>query len=63
MGPKGRPDTKTNWSPDCRLQDELQLELLMLSLLFYFLFRLVTYLLPSNLTLFNDVISCLPVSM
>jgi hypothetical protein len=26
MGPKGRPDTKTNWSTDCRLQDELQLQ-------------------------------------
>jgi hypothetical protein len=25
MGPKGEPDTKMNWSTDCRMQDELQL--------------------------------------
>jgi hypothetical protein len=25
MGPKGRPDTQTNWSTDCRPQEELQL--------------------------------------
>jgi hypothetical protein len=25
MGPKGRPDTKTNWSTVCRPQEELQL--------------------------------------
>jgi hypothetical protein len=24
MGPKGEPDTKTNWSTGCRPQDELQ---------------------------------------
>jgi hypothetical protein len=24
MGSKGEPDTKTNWSTDCRPQDELQ---------------------------------------
>jgi hypothetical protein len=28
MGPKGEPDTKTNWSTDCRPQDELQLHFL-----------------------------------
>jgi hypothetical protein len=27
MGPKGRPDTKTNWSTVRRPQDELQLQL------------------------------------
>jgi hypothetical protein len=27
MRPKGRPDTKMNWSTDRRLQDELQLQL------------------------------------
>jgi hypothetical protein len=27
MGPKGDPDTKTNWSTDCRPQDEHQLQL------------------------------------
>jgi hypothetical protein len=26
MSPKGGPDTKTNWSTDCRQQDELQLQ-------------------------------------
>jgi hypothetical protein len=26
MGPKGRPDTKTNWSTDCQPHDELQLQ-------------------------------------
>jgi hypothetical protein len=26
-GPKGRPDTQTNWSTVCRLQEELQLQL------------------------------------
>jgi hypothetical protein len=25
MGPKGESDTKTNWSNDCRPQDELHL--------------------------------------
>jgi hypothetical protein len=29
MGPKGEADTKTNWSTDCRQQDELQLLLLL----------------------------------
>jgi hypothetical protein len=24
MGPKGRPDTKTNWSTDCRPQEGLR---------------------------------------
>jgi hypothetical protein len=28
MGPKGEPDTKTNWSTDRRVQDELQLQYL-----------------------------------
>jgi hypothetical protein len=27
MGPKGEPDTKTNWSTDCRPQDDLQFQL------------------------------------
>jgi hypothetical protein len=27
MDPKGRPDTQTNWSTDCRPQDALQLQL------------------------------------
>jgi hypothetical protein len=26
-GPKGRPDTQTYWSADCRPQEELQLQL------------------------------------
>jgi hypothetical protein len=25
-GPKGRPDTQTHWSTDCRPQEELQLQ-------------------------------------
>jgi hypothetical protein len=30
MGPKEEPDTETNWSTDCRPQDELQLQRLRL---------------------------------
>jgi hypothetical protein len=30
-GPKGRPDTQTYWSTDCRPQEELQLQLQLLA--------------------------------
>jgi hypothetical protein len=32
MGPKGEPDTKTNWSTDCRPQDEIHLLLQLLKI-------------------------------